>query len=208
MRALRALLGTGFLITASASAMASTSCATEANDGDTGSTGDAAVDTSSGDSTSSTGPVTTTSATGATSITTTTSAEESSSTGFVPTGPYCSVQNVTHDELFDPLPRGEQAGVFPAAIADVLEDNCGCHTLMSGGQNLEWENFQAPGGTLFLQYADLSRPFESGTLGQAIESEVRGSRMPVGSCPRPPELAEVLLPWFDQGMPDGANYVP
>lgn len=183
------------------------SCATEANDGDTGSTGGAGVDTSSSDTSTSTGPVTTTNATTATTFTTS-SAEESSSTGFVPTGPYCSVQNVTHDELFDPLPRGEEAGVFPAVIADVLEDNCGCHTLMNGGQNLEWENFQAPGGTLFLQYADLSRPFESGTLGQAIESEVRGYRMPVGSCPHPPELAEVLFPWFDQGMPDGATYVP
>ena len=179
------------------------SCATEANDGDTGSTG---VNASSGDATPTTEPITTTSATSATSFTTS-SAEESASTGFVPTGPYCSVQNVTHDELFDPLPRGEEAGVFPAVIADALEDNCGCHTLMSGGQNLEWEHLQAPGGTFFLQYPDLSRPFESGTLGQAIESEVRGYRMPVGSCPHPPELAELLFPWFDQGMPDGASYV-
>jgi len=192
----------GFLLTALPS------CATEANDGDTGSTGSPGVDTSTGDATTSTGPVTTTTATTATTFTTTTAAEESSSTGFVPTGPYCSVQNVTHDELFDPLPRGEEAGVFPAVIADALEDNCGCHTLTSGGQNVEFENLQAPGGTLFLQYADLARPFESGTLGQAIESEVRGYRMPVGSCPHPPELADVLFPWFDQGMPDGATYVP
>ncbi len=192
----------GFLLTALPS------CTTEANDGDTGSTGSTGVDTSTGDATTSTGPVTTTTATTATTFTTTTAAEESSSTGFVPTGPYCSVQNVTHDELFDPLPRGEEAGVFPAVIADALEDNCGCHTLTSGGQNVEFENLQAPGGTLFLQYADLSRPFESGTLGQAIESEVRGYRMPVGSCPHPPELADVLFPWFDQGMPDGATYVP
>ncbi len=192
----------GFLLTALPS------CTTEANDGDTGSTGSTGVDTSTGDATTSTGPVTTTTATTATTFTTTTAAEESSSTGFVPTGPYCSVQNVTHDELFDPLPRGEEAGVFPTVIADALEDNCGCHTLTSGGQNVEFENLQAPGGTLFLQYADLSRPFESGTLGQAIESEVRGYRMPVGSCPHPPELADVLFPWFDQGMPDGATYVP
>jgi len=32
--------------------------------------------------------------------------------------------------------------------------------------------------------------------------------MPLGSCPKPPAIAEVLIPWFDQGMPDGATFVP
>jgi hypothetical protein len=115
---------------------------------------------------------------------------------------------VTHDVLVDPLGRGDQPGQFPTQIADVLEDNCGCHTLENGGQNVEWTSFQAPGGSLFLQHADLSRAFESGTLGQAIETQVRGYTMPVGSCPHPAIIMEVLIPWFDQGMPDGASYVP
>lgn len=32
--------------------------------------------------------------------------------------------------------------------------------------------------------------------------------MPLGSCPKPPAIAEVLFPWFDQGMPDCATFVP
>lgn len=61
---------------------------------------------------------------------------------------------------------------------------------------------------LFVRYEDLARGFEASTLGAAIESEVRGFRMPVGSCPKPTEIADVLIPWFDQGMPDGASFVP
>jgi hypothetical protein len=169
---------------------------------------------SSGESTGmSSSDSTTTSSTPTTSTTatttfTTTSTDESSSTGFEPSGPPCSVQYVTHDVLVDPLARGDQPGQFPTPIADVLEDNCGCHTLENGEQNVEWTSFHAPGGSLFLQHADLSRAFESGTLGQAIETQVRGYTMPVGSCPHPSIIMEVLIPWFDQGMPDGASYVP
>lgn len=162
-------------------------------------------------STTSLDPTATSTSSTSTTITTTTtssSADDESSTGAVIDGYPCSVQVVTHGALYDPLLRGETTGVFPPPVADALEDACGCHTLESGGQNVEWPGLLAPGSALFLHYADMTRAFEDTTLGAAIESEVRGARMPVGSCPKPPEIAEVLIPWFDQGMPDGATFVP
>lgn len=175
------------------------------------------VDTTSGSTTSSTEGGTagdTTTGAEATTINPTTSApsttasDDESSTGVVPEGPACSVQVVTHGALVDPLTRGEVAGALPTPVADVLEDHCGCHTLMSEAQNLDWPGYDVPDGSLLLTHADLARPFGGGTLGGAIEAEVRGATMPVGSCPLPAEPEAVLLGWFDQGMPDGAAYVP
>jgi hypothetical protein len=143
-----------------------------------------------------------------TSSSSTSTDDDSSSTGAPIDGARCSVQVVTQGALYDPLVRGDEAGVFPTLVADTLEDACGCHTLTGGAQNVEFPELQAPGGTNFLEYAHLQNGFEASTLGAAIEAEVRGFRMPPGSCPKPPEIAEVLIPWFDQGMPDGATFVP
>jgi hypothetical protein len=178
-----------------------TACTSASPSGDesSSSSGDTSTSTTSLDPTTTTTSFTTTS--------TTTSTDESS-TGAVIDGYPCSVQVVTHGALYDPLLRGEAPGLFPSPVADALEDACGCHTLTSGDQNLEWPGLEAPGGTLFVDYADLANSVESTTLGAAIASEVRGARMPPGSCPKPPEIAEVLIPWFDQGMPDGATFVP
>lgn len=187
-------------------------CTSASPSGDEGSssTVDTGASSSAGDTSTSTTTTATTSftTTSATSITTT-AGDDDSSTGMPPIDGYpCSVQVVTDGAIYDPLVRGDGAGVFPPVVADALEDACGCHTLTGGAQNLHWPELQAPGGTNFVQYGDLMNVFEGGTLGQAIESEVRGFRMPVGSCPKPMEIAEVLVPWFDQGMPDGATFVP
>jgi len=185
-------------------------CASESPSGDDGSSGasDTGTSSSAGDTTtSSTTAATSFTTTSATSLTTS-SGDDESSTGAPIDGYPCSVQVVTEGAIYDPLVRGDGPGVFPPIVADALEDACGCHTLTGGAQNLHWPELQAPGGTNILQYGDLMNGFEGGTLGQAIESEVRGFRMPVGSCPKPMEIAEVLVPWFDQGMPDGATFVP
>lgn len=138
----------------------------------------------------------------------TSSSSGASSTGSGPVGPSCSVQVVTHDVLLDPLPRGEEEGLFPPPIAEALESYCGCHTLRSNAQNLEWPALKAPGGTLFLEYADLSRPLGEGTLGSAMRDAVSSYLMPPGSCPWPSDASGLLEDWFAQGMPDGASYVP
>jgi hypothetical protein len=100
------------------------------------------------------------------------------------------------------------AGEFPAEVADSLEDMCGCHTLMNGGQQVQLPLLPAPGGTLFLQYSDMNRSFSGGTLGQAIENQVNQLAMPPGSCPFPGSDQDILQNWFSQGRPDGANYTP
>lgn len=181
-----------------------TACAGESPSGDDGSSG-------GGDSSTSTTSIdpsttTTTSLPPTTTTTIGSASDDESSTGAVIDGYPCSVQVVTHGALYDPLIRGDAPGVFPPIVADTLEDTCGCHTLTGGAQNLEWPGLQAPGGTHFVAYADLMNGFDASTLGAAIESEVRGFRMPPGSCPKPPELADVLIPWLDQGMPDGATF--
>jgi hypothetical protein len=181
-----------------------TACAGASGDDGSADTGD--VTTSSSTSLDPTTTSTSTSTT--TTTTTTTTSDAESSTGAVIDGYPCSVQVVTHGALYDPLIRGDGPGVFPPIVADTIEDACGCHTLTGGAQNLEWPGLQAPGGTLFVDYAHLMNGFEATTLGAAIEAEVRGFRMPPGSCPKPPELAEILIPWLDQGMPDGATFVP
>ncbi len=126
----------------------------------------------------------------------------------LPEGPGCSVQVVTHGELFDPLPKGEEAGLFPVSVGEALEDFCGCHTLMSNAQNIEHPGLEAPGGTLFLEYSDIGRPFGGGTLGDAMAEEVFGYAMPPGSCSYPSDPANILRKWFEEGMPDGSNFTP
>lgn len=134
--------------------------------------------------------------------------DESSTGTPLPEGPGCSVQVVTHGELFDPLPKGEEAGLFPVSVGETLEDYCGCHTLMGNEQNVEHEGLAAPGGSLFLEYADIGRPFGGGTLGQAMADEVYGYAMPPGSCSYPGDPAGILSKWFEEGMPDGTNFTP
>lgn len=190
---------------------AATSGASTSADTDTGET-PASESSSTGSAGSSTGPSAT--SPGVTSAATTlppTGGEvgDESSTGIpLPEGPGCSVQVVTHGELFDPLPKGEEAGLFPVSVGDTLEDYCGCHTLMSNAQNIEHSGLEAPGGTLFLEYADIGRPFGGGTLGQAMADEVYGYAMPPGSCSYPGDPAGILAKWFEEGMPDGTNFTP
>ncbi len=183
----------------------STSASTEAGDtpGSASSTGGSGS-TSSGLSTS---PGVTSAAT--TGPPTAGDTGEESSTGTpLPEGPGCSVQVVTHGELFDPLPKGEEAGLFPVSVGEALEDYCGCHTLMSNAQNVEHTGLEAPGGSLFLEYADIGRSFGGGTLGEAMAEEVFGYAMPPGSCSYPGDPAGILSKWFEEGMPDGANFSP
>ncbi len=203
------------------------SCAVDDGDEDAdGSSTTAAMTSTSGEmeststtdvSTSSptTGTDTPTTSAGVTSAATTlppTAGEEEgddTSTGEpLPEGPSCSVQVTTHGELFDPLPKGEEAGLFPTSVGEALEDYCGCHTLSSNAQNVHHPGLLAPGGSLFLEYADMSRGFGGGTLGQAIAEEVQGYAMPPGSCSYPPDPAAVLEKWFEDGLPDGANFTP
>jgi len=136
-------------------------------------------------------------------------AEESSSSGSpVPDGPPCSVEVTSHGALFDPLPRGDTPGVFPPSIADALENSCGCHTLESNAQNLEHTGLLAPGGTLFLEYADMHRPAGDGTFGQRLQGAIDDGGMPPGSCSFPEEREALLNQWFAEGMPDGSVFVP
>jgi hypothetical protein len=179
----------------------------DASSGDSQDVGAVESTGESDDATGSTGAgstITTTTTSSSTSSTT----EDGSSSGDLPEGPSCSVQVVTHGELFDPVVKGESAGVIPTSVGDALEDYCGCHTLMSNAQNLQHPFLQAPGGTLFLQYEDFLRGYGGSSLGEACGSEVRGYRMPVGSCPFPDSAAELLIKWFDDGMPDGATFEP
>ena len=130
------------------------------------------------------------------------------STGGLPEGPSCSVQVVTHGVLTDPVLKGEEPGLIPTVVGDVLEDYCGCHTLESNQQNVELPFQRPPSGSLFLRYEDFGRPYKNTTLGAASASEVRGYRMPTGSCPFPDSAADLLVQWFDDGMPDGATFEP
>lgn len=135
--------------------------------------------------------------------------EGSSSTGVpLPEGPWCSVQVTTHGVLTDPLPRGRTEGVFHPAIADALEDWCGCHTLENNEQNVQHSGLRAPGGTLFMDFEDISRPSGGGTLGQAMAQAVADYGMPPGSCSFPSDAQTLLEQWFAEGFPDGANFVP
>lgn len=180
-------------------------CASNSPSGEDGSSGETSTTTLEPWSSSST----TTTTTGTTTIgSSTTTSDDESSTGMVIDGYPCSVQVVTEGALYDPLIRGDDAGVFPPIVADALEDTCGCHTLTGGAQNVRFPELQAPGGTLFFEYTHVANGVGPTALGTMIEDEVRGFRMPPGSCPKPPEIAEVLIPWFDQGMPDGATFVP
>lgn len=135
--------------------------------------------------------------------------ESSSSTGVaLPEGPSCSVQVTTHGVLTDPLPRGKTEGVFHPAVADALEDWCGCHTLESNDQNVQHRGLLAPGGTLFMDFEDISRPNGGGTLGQAMAQAVADYGMPPGSCSFPSDAQALLEQWFAEGFPDGATFVP
>lgn len=184
---------------------ADTEVATGSSSGGGPSTSESTSSSETGDSTSTT-TGSSTSFTTSTTSTTTSMPDGSTGDSDEPIGPGCSVQVVSAEALYDPVERGDEA--FPNEVADVLEDYCGCHTLMSGGQNVEWPSLPAPGGTLFLQYSDLNRPFQGGTLGQGIEAEVNQLAMPPGSCRWPGAAADILDNWFAQGQPTGANYVP
>lgn len=134
-------------------------------------------------------------------------AADSSTTDTFPPGPPCSVQEVTQGELVDPMTKGDALDLVPAIVGDMLEDYCGCHTLMNNGQNLKYEFLKAPGGTLFLDYDDLNRSFGGGTLGEAMSFQVIGNHaMPPGSCAFPDEPEAILSKWFEEGMPDGATF--
>jgi hypothetical protein len=135
-----------------------------------------------------------------------TTADESS--GGLPEGPSCSVQVVTHGELFDPVAKGEGRGLIPTVVGDALEDYCGCHTLMSNAQNVEHPFLRAPAGTLFLDRQDFFKSYKGSTLGAVSETEIRGFRMPPGNCPFPDAAETLLLKWFEDGMPDGATFDP
>jgi len=125
-----------------------------------------------------------------------------------PIGPGCSVQVVTQGALMEPLDKGEEAGKFPTIVGDALEDQCGCHTLQSNGQNIEFEFLKAPGGSLFTTLADMDRSFEGGTLGESMSFQVIGNQaMPPGSCSFPADDEAVLSKWFNDGLPDGATFV-
>lgn len=176
---------------------------------------------STGNASTTTGPVaaessSSSSTSGATSVATTgttavdpTDAESSSSTGDpIPEGPYCSVQVVTHGASTDPLPKGTEPGLFPPSVGDALEDYCGCHTLDNNSQNVEHEGLAAPGGSLFLTYADLSKPYKGATLGEALAEEVFDFAMPPGSCSFPSAPDDLLRKWFEDGLPDGSAFVP
>jgi len=190
-----------------AATLVAMSCATEPSPGD-GTTGGTtgSGDTTSGADASTAAEVTTVSPTGV-SASGDPDGDSSSGEPPPPVGPPCSVQVVTEGALYDPLERGEAADLFPTTIADVLEDYCGCHTLRDGAENLAWPGLQAPGGTNFLTFADLDRPYGAITLGMSMHEEV-GAGMPPGSCSFLTEPRMLLVDWFDQGMPDGASYVP
>lgn len=135
--------------------------------------------------------------------------EGSSSTGvLLPEGPSCSVQVTTHGVLTDPLPRGKTEGVFHPAVADALEDWCGCHTLENNDQNVQHPGLKAPGGTLFMDFEDIGRSHGGGTLGQSLAQAVYDYGMPPGSCSFPSDAQALLEQWFSEGFPDGANFVP
>lgn len=127
-----------------------------------------------------------------------------------PSYPRCSVEGVTAGEVSNPLDKGDEAGRFPLVVGEALEANCGCHTLANRNLNTELPGLLAPGGTLFLEYADMSRPAGGTTLGLLIEEAVFGSfSMPPGSCPAmSSDDTAVLQAWFDQGLPDGADFNP
>jgi hypothetical protein len=133
---------------------------------------------------------------------------EHDSSGGLPEGPSCSVQVVTQGALFDPVTKGDGPGLIPTLVGDALEDYCGCHTLMNSAQNVELPFQRAPAGSLFLTLDDFSRSYKSTTLGEACGTEVRGYRMPTGSCPFPDSAADLIVKWFDDGMPDGATFEP
>ncbi len=120
-------------------------------------------------------------------------------------GPDCSVQEVTRGDIYNPLPRGG-AGEFPFPVADALEDYCGCHTLENNRQNIEWEFLRPPASTLFLTLGELSGGYQGTTLGNAMAQSI-GGEMPPGSCGNPSaDAMDLLLAWFEQGMPDAVDY--
>lgn len=171
------------------------------------STGDSAA--SAGED--STGPGTTTGVTSADSGDESTSDSGPSTTnptasGGPPSGPACSVEEVTEGEVNNSLDKGDSAGQIPLPVGEILEDRCGCHTLTSANLATKFPFLLAPGGTLFLDYGDLT----GGNLGTRCEEAIFMTlSMPPGSCPRiPDEDRAVLRKWFDDGMPDGATFVP
>ena len=130
--------------------------------------------------------------------------EDDGPSGPPPLGPACSVQEVTDGAEYNTLSRGS-AGQFPFAIADDLEDYCGCHTLSDNRQNTGWEFLRPPAGTLFLSLDDLSRGYDGTTLGASMLTALDNG-MPPGSCPHPTDPLASIRAWLEMGMPDAPNY--
>jgi hypothetical protein len=126
-------------------------------------------------------------------------------TGGGPTVPACAVESVTNGAVSDPLDKGDEAGKIPLQVGVVLEERCGCHTLADPELNVEYPALAPPVDTLFVTYADLSRPLEGTTLGELMEQAVLVTlSMPPGSCPKIPDDDLALLEqWFLAGRPDG-----
>lgn len=127
-----------------------------------------------------------------------------------PSVPRCSVAGVTAGVVTDPLDKGDEAGRFPQVVGEALEANCGCHTLADRELNTELPFLLAPAGTLFLEHADMARPAGGTSLGLLMEDAVFGTfSMPPGTCSAmPANDTAVLLKWFEDGLPDGARFVP
>ncbi len=142
--------------------------------------------------------------------TTSTGSGSTTTSGDNPSRPACSVEIVTEGEIIDPLNKGDAAGQFPPSVGDVLEDRCGCHTLADRELNTEFPGLLAPGNSLFLEHGDMSRALGDSTLGAVMQDEIFGTMgMPPGSCPIIPADEEAILQkWFDDGLPDGARFVP
>ena len=121
-----------------------------------------------------------------------------------PSNPACSVEEVTEGVVSDPLDKGDAAGQIPSLVGIVLEERCGCHTLADRELNTKFPALLAPGGTLFLDYGDVSG------LGASLEDAIFGTMsMPPGSCPSiPADDQAVLAKWFMDGLPDGASFEP
>ncbi|MEM9454806.1 MAG: hypothetical protein AAGF11_11550 [Myxococcota bacterium] len=136
--------------------------------------------------------------------TSTTDPGPTTNSGGGPADPACSVEEVTEGVVSDPLDKGDAAGQIPSLVGIVLEERCGCHTLADRELNTKFPALLAPGGTLFLDYGDVSG------LGASLEDAIFGTMsMPPGSCPSiPMDDRAVLAKWFMDGLPDGASFEP
>lgn len=170
--------------------------------------GSSTAGTTGGDATAGTGDASSAGTTG--EATTDPTADPTTNSGGGPSNPACSVEEVTEGVVADPLDKGDEAGRIPLTVGVVLEERCGCHTLADRTLNTKFPALLAPAGSLLLDYGDLSNPLGGTTLGVVMETEIfTVMSMPPGSCPSiPTDDRALLLKWFDDGMPDGATFVP